>query len=227
MKTTKKTVPKPTKKSTQKPATTRATAQLRSDLRQAAGLDPPLQRIIDALGYPPARARPPGFATLLRTIVSQQLSTTVASAIWTRLEKACNGQITARKIRNRSVETLRGCGLSGQKIGYAHGLAADVLARRLNLDNLANLDDAEVVAELVKVRGIGQWSAEIYAMFALGRGDIFPSGDLALQVAVQRYAQLDARPDPKTTADFAAKWSPYRSAVAVLMWQYYGSTTLE
>lgn len=200
---------------------------VRQELRRAVLLDPGLQRLIDALGCPAPRVREPGFATLLRIIVSQQLSTGVATAIWRRIEKLCRAPVTCRKILNRSGDQLRQCGLSRQKVEYAHGLARMVRQKTLDLEGLTRLDAESAVAELLKVRGVGRWSAEIYAMFALGHNDVFPAGDLALQVAVQRYASLGERPDVTKTAARAKKWSPHRTSVALLMWKYYGSTTLD
>ena len=201
--------------------------ELEQELEQAASLDPGLRRLLDALGYPEPRARQPGFATLLRIIVSQQLSTGVAAAIWGRVERLCRGRVTYRKILNRESDQLRQCGLSPQKVEYAHGLARMIMGKTLDLEAVGGLDAESTIAELLKVRGIGRWSAEIYAMFALGHSDIFPAGDLALQVAVQRYESLGERPDAKKTEALAKKWSPHRTSVALLMWKYYGSTTLE
>jgi len=197
------------------------------ELRRAVVLDPELRRLVDQLGCPAPRVREPGFATLMAVIVSQQLSTAVAANIRARLEKSCRGVITHRKILNRDDAELRACGLSRQKVDYIRGLARMVAARQLDIDALHAMDTEAVIDALVEVRGIGRWSAEIYAMFALGRRDVFPAGDLALQVAVQRYAGLRARPDVKQTADFAKRWSPHRSVVALLMWKYYGAGTLD
>ncbi len=202
-------------------------AKVKRELRRAMLLDPGLARLVERLGYPEARARQPGFAALLRVIVSQQLSTGVAAAIWARFEKLCRKPITYRKVLNRDSEQLRQCGLSKQKGEYIHGLARMLADKTLDLEAVAQLDAEAAIAELIKVRGIGLWSAQIYAMFALGHGDIFPAGDLALQVAVQRYARLGERPDATQTAALARKWSPYRSSVALLMWKYYGATTLD
>lgn len=201
--------------------------QLARELQQAALLDPGLQRLIDALGCPEPRVREPGFATLLSIIVSQQLSTGVAAAIWRRLEKLCRGPVTHRRILGRDDAQLRQCGLSRQKVEYIRGLARMIADRDLDLDAVRGLGAEAAIAELLRVRGIGRWSAEIYAMFALGHRDIFPAGDLALQVAVQRYASLGARPNAGATAALAEKWSPHRSSVALLMWKYYGATTLD
>ena len=200
---------------------------MRRELRRAVLLDPGLQRLIDALGWPDPRWREAGFSTLLRIIVSQQLSTGVAAVIWERLERVCRGSVTHRKILNRSADQLRQCGLSRQKVAYSRELAQSILQKTLNLDTLNHLDADAAMAELVKIRGIGRWSAEIYAMFALNQLDIFPAGDLALQVAVQRYGSLGQRPDARQTAKLAKKWSPHRTGVALLMWKYYGATTLD
>lgn len=200
---------------------------LKQELQRAVRLDPGLQRLLDALGCPEPRIREPGIATLLRIIVSQQLSTGVAAAIWQRLEKLCRAPVTHRKILNRSDAQLRACGLSRQKVEYIVGLARMVRQKDVDIDAIGRLDAEDAIDELIKIRGIGRWSAEIYAMFALGHADIFPSGDLALQVAVQRYANLIVRPDAKTTAVMAKKWSPYQTSVALLMWKYYGATTLD
>lgn len=203
------------------------TRSVERELRRAARLDPGLQRLISALGYPEPRVRAPGFATLLRIIVSQQLSTGVAAAIWGRIEKLCRAPVTPRKILNRGGHQLRQCGLSRQKAQYAMELAHRVHGKVLDLDALGRLDSEAAIAELIKVRGVGRWSAEIYVMFALGHADIFPAGDLALRTAVQRYAALGERPDAKTTTALAEKWSPHRTSVALLMWKYYGATTLD
>jgi len=197
------------------------------ELRRAVALDPGLQRLVDQLGCPAPRVREPGFATLMAVIVSQQLSTAVAANIRARLQKSCRGVITHRKILNRDDAALRACGLSRQKVDYIRGLARMVAARQLDIDALPAFDTEAVIDALCTVRGIGRWSAEIYAMFALGRRDVFPAGDLALQVAVQRYAGLRTRPDAKRTAAFAEQWSPHRSVVALLMWKYYGAGTLD
>lgn len=201
--------------------------KLARELESAARLDPGLRALLQTLGAPAPRVRAPGFATLLRVIVSQQLSTAAAASIWRRLEKDCRGCITHRKILNRNHARLRACGLSPQKIDYARGLAEHVARKTLDLDGLRSRTAEEAIAELVAVRGIGRWSAEIYAMFALDMPDIFPAGDLALQVAVGKYAGLRARPGAAETARFAERWSPHRSGVALLMWKYYGAATLD
>jgi DNA-3-methyladenine glycosylase II len=201
-------------------------AIVESALNNICHADPGLARVIRLVGYPEPRTRIPGFATLVEIINAQQLSTSAAATIWNRLKKLNGGVITPRKIRNRTEDQIRRCGLSVRKIDYIKGLAERVLSNELQLDKLSSLSDHEAIAELVKVRGIGQWSAEIYMIFALGRQDIFPANDLALQVAVQRYKNLSSRPSVKQTREISEMWSPYRSAAALLMWKYYGAATL-
>ncbi len=200
---------------------------LKSELNNACKIDPGLRTVIDTIGYPKPRSRATGYSTLAEIINAQQLSTRAAAAIWKKLEKSCGGAVTYRKILNRDPETLRECGLSRQKIEYLQGLAEMVRNGNLQLETLDSLSDNGVIDELTNIRGMGRWSAEIYAMFALDRRDFFPAKDIALQVAVQRYYQLPERPGEELTRELSEKWSPHRTAVAVLMWRYYGATTLD
>lgn len=206
--------------------TANARAKLRRQLRQAARLDPGIGELLERIGYPTPRPREASYATLLQVIVSQQISTRAAAAVWAKLCRHCGGRVTWRKVLNRDVSVLRNCGLSVRKAEYARGLAEQFRSGQLDMDTLRTLETREVVDRLIRIRGFGRWSAEIFAMFALDRRDLFPADDLALQVAVQRYHGLADRPGTKQTALLAESWSPYRSAVALLMWKYYGATTL-
>lgn len=198
-------------------------ARLKRQLNGALKLDPDLQSVINQVGYPAPRKRNADFATLLQIIVSQQLSTTAAVAIGSRLHQACNGDITWRKILNRNAQQLRDCGLSWRKVEYAKDLAAMIRNKDINLQKLPSMQTEQVIQALIKIRGFGRWSAEIFAMFALARQDVYPADDLALQIALQRYLRLQQRPGAKQTAELATRWSPYRSSVALLMWKYYGA----
>ena len=189
----------------------------------ACKLDPGLQRVIEVVGYPEPRIRRPGFPTLLEIIVSQQISTKAANAIQSRLEACCQYDITPEKIFALCPGRLRQCGLSDRKIRYACDLAAQIQTGRIVLQTLETLSLDQIIARLTAIKGIGRWSAEIYAMFALGQVDVFPAGDLALQGAIQRYHDLDMRPTAKRVHEIARQWSPYRTAVALLMWQFYRS----
>ncbi len=200
--------------------------KLKRELACAAKIDPGLAQVIQQTGMPLPRKRAPDFSTLLQVIVSQQLSTRVASVISQRVEMLCGGVITWRKILNRTDLQLRECGLSWRKVEYAKNLAEMIRTKALVLDHLSQMDAESAITKLVEIRGFGRWSGEIFAMFALNHRDIYPADDLALQIAVQRYLELESKPSGKQTAEIARRWSPHRSAVALLMWKYYGSTTM-
>lgn len=166
-------------------------------------------------GELPLRRKPEGFAELLSAIVSQQVSTASARAIWARVEAA--GLTTPEAIRAASDDDLRGSGLSRPKMRYARALAES----GLDFGALAGLPDAKVIAQLIELPGIGAWTAEIYAMFSLGRADVFAHNDLALQEAARLLFDLDARPNERRMRAIAAAWTPWRSVAARLLWAYY------
>ncbi len=184
----------------------------------AAWLSAQDPRFADALaltGPLPLRRKPDGFAQLLSAIVSQQVSVASANAIWNRLREA---KLTGpRKILWASDEDLRAAGLSRQKIRYARALAE----ARIDFKALRDVPTADVVTELTQVSGIGIWTAEIYAMFSLGRADVFAPGDLALQESARLLFDLPERPKERALRDMAAAWSPWRSVAARLLWAYY------
>lgn len=166
-------------------------------------------------GSLPLRRRKDGFEALLAAIVSQQVSVAAADAIWNRLRAA---RLTGpRKVLWASEEDLRACGLSRQKISYAKALAAS----GIRFDTLRAAPTDQVVAELVAVKGIGVWTAEIYAMFSLGRADVFAPGDLALQESARILFDLPERPGERALRQMAQDWSPWRSVAARLLWAYY------
>lgn len=197
------------------------TTELATELHHASQLDPGLVAVIDPIGIPPPRIRPRGFATLARIINSQQLSTRAAAAIWQRLEDECHPPVTPKKILARRDIQLRAVGLSRQKITYLRGLAHQLDTGALDLAALDDLADDAAIASLVQLPGVGRWSAEIYLLFALARPDIFPAGDLALRRAVQHYNHHPDCPTATEVATFSHRWSPHRSAVAILFWQWY------
>ena len=174
----------------------------------------------DVGGMPPARDRKGGFRTLLRIIVDQQISVHAGAAIWTKLEKRL-GNITAKRVLAVREHTLRSCGLSSQKIHYARELAMAIRSGDLDLENLHKLDDEWATAKLTQVKGVGTWTAEIYLMFAMGRPDIMPAGDLALQISAQNLMGLKERPSIKELRAIAERWAPYRTAAAIMLWQFY------
>jgi DNA-3-methyladenine glycosylase II len=180
-----------------------------------AALDPRFARALELTGPLPLRRRPDGFETLLSAIVSQQVSTASADAIWNRLAAA--GATEPARLAAATDEELRACGLSRQKIAYGRAIATG----GLDFAGLRTMPDVEVVAELTRIKGIGVWTAEIYAMFSLGRADVFAPGDLALQEAAARLFDLDARPKEKALRAMAEAWSPWRAVAARLLWAYY------
>ena len=175
-------------------------------------------RFADALkqtGALPLRLKPDGFETLLSAIVSQQVSVASANAIFGRLKGA---RLTGpRKVMWASEDELRACGLSRQKIRYAKALAE----ARIDYKILRVTPTEEVVETLIEVPGIGRWTAEIYAMFSLGRADVFAPADLALQESARLLFDLDDRPKEKALRDMAETWSPWRGVAARLLWAYY------
>ena len=176
---------------------------------------PAFKRAMAGLPPLPLRLKPDGFAELLHAIVGQQVSVASANAIWGRLVSA--GQTSPDAVAARSEEDLRALGLSRQKAKYAHALAT----AQIDYDSLQQMPAADVVKELTKVSGIGTWTAEVYAMFSLGRADVFAPGDLALQEAARLIFELQARPTEKELRAMAEGWSPWRSVAARIMWAYY------
>jgi DNA-3-methyladenine glycosylase II len=199
--------------------------RLASALDALAATEPAFARGLARVGYPPERIRPRGYATLLRTIVGQQVSVAAASAVWNRLDAALGGAEDPAALVAASDETLRAAGLSRQKSGYARSLAGEVAAGRLRLEALPE-DDEEAIAALVRIKGIGRWSAEIYLLFAEGRPDIWPAGDLAVQIEVGRLLGLAERPDEQATRRIAEAWRPHRGAAAIFAWHHYGAAYL-
>ena len=163
----------------------------------------------------PLRRKPEGFAELLSAIVSQQVSVASARAIWARVEAA--GLITPEAVQRASEDDLRACGLSRPKMRYARALAESTI----DLAALRDMPNENVIAQLVEIPGIGRWTAEIYAMFSLGRADVFAHNDLALQEGARLLLNLPARPNERQMQAIALDWSPWRAVAARLLWAYY------
>lgn len=180
-----------------------------------AAREPRFAAALDLTGPLPLRRQPGGYDRLLGAIVSQQVSVASADAIWGRLEAA--GLTAPEAVLAAEEEALRACGLSRQKMRYARALAE----AGIDYDALRGAPTQEVIATLVAVPGIGVWTAEIYAMFALGRADVFAPGDLALQEAARILFELPERPREKALRAMAEDWSPWRAVAARLLWAYY------
>ena len=196
--------------------------RLRAALDALAAAEPAFAAAIARVGYPPPRIRERGHATLLRTILGQQVSVASAAAVWRKLDAVVGGADDPVRIANASDEQLRSAGLSRQKASYARSLADEVTSGRLDLETLP-VDDEEAIAQLVRVKGIGRWSAEIYLLFAEGRADVWPAGDLAVQIEIGRILGHDARPGEKAVRALAEGWRPHRGAAAILAWHHYGA----
>lgn len=195
--------------------------QLNAGMDALADREPAIAAALADYGYPAPRIRERGYATLLRTIIGQQVSVKAAQSVWNKLDALLDDAVLdPAALLAADAETLRAAGLSRQKAGYALGLAEAVASGRIDLHQLPD-DDEEAIAALVSLKGIGRWSAEIYLLFAEGRPDIWPAGDLAVQIAVGRILGLSEKPTEKETRALADPWRPHRGAAAIFAWHHY------
>ena len=183
-------------------------------------VEPLFARILERAGPPRFRRRRNGFGTLLHIILEQQVSIDAAAAMHHRLVGLCR-PLTPESFLALDDPTRRSCGFSRQKMGYARDLAAAVESGAFDFGTLTALDDETAFAELLAIRGIGRWSAEIYLLFALGRQDIWPAADLGLQVAIGEELVLGSRASENDVRRRGESWRPWRSVAACLFWQSY------
>jgi DNA-3-methyladenine glycosylase II len=195
-------------------------ARIKRHLNKLAQIDSDLERGLEQVRYPKPRIRAAGFETLLSAIVSQQISTAAAAAIQQRL-RVLLPEMEAEAVLQLPVGALREAGLSQRKVEYAEGLARAMVEGRFDPSMLEAMDDQAAIAAITALRGFGSWSAEIYLMFSLQRSDIFPAGDLALRIALQKLKGIDRPLSEKQARDLVAYWSPYRSAGSLFLWHYY------
>ena len=193
---------------------------LRPAMESLAAADPDIAKAYARCGLPPVRGSEPGFAGLIRMIAGQQVSVQSARAIVGRLEERVD-PLTAEGFLALAEDDLKAIGFSRPKMRYGRLLAEEIASRRLDIDGLAEMEDAAAIAALTSVKGIGPWTAEIYLLFALGRPDVWPVDDLALCVAVQHLKSLDARPGRKAMLTLGESWRPFRSAAARFLWHLY------
>jgi DNA-3-methyladenine glycosylase II len=198
-------------------------ATLAAAVRALARRDRDLAALAAANGLPPMWARRPGFATLVHIVLEQQVSIVAARSLYRRV-RAQIGGMTPEAILHTGAAKLHRLGLTRQKASYCHGLALAVQDGRLRLGDIARAPDGEGRAALLALRGIGPWSADIYFLMALRRPDVWPVGDLALATALHEVMALPARPDAGTQQAIAARWAPWRSVAARLLWHYYLTT---
>jgi DNA-3-methyladenine glycosylase II len=199
--------------------------QIVDGLDAVALREPAIPATLARVGYPEPRVRDPGYRTLLRTIVGQQVSVAAAASVWHKLEDLLGEDVPHDGLLEQEFDALRACGLSRQKQGYARSLCELVASGELDLTRLP-ADDEEAIAQLIRIKGIGRWSAEIYLLFAEGRPDIWPAGDLAVQAGIGRILGLPERPTEKATRELAEAWRPHRGAVAIFTWHCYNNPAL-
>ncbi len=219
---------------------TRAATLLRLDVAALASADPAFALAARIAGVFPIRLRPPGFGTLLRIILEQQVSTAAAAAMWRRLcdrlgaaapgpplpdsvapGSGAPGSVAPGPFLALDDDALRACGFSRQKARYGRALAEEVRDGRLDLEALAGLDDEAAMARLCALPGIGRWSAENYLLWALGRPDVLPAQDLALQLGWQWLTETAERPTAAALRTAAEPWRPRRTAASLLIWHFY------
>jgi DNA-3-methyladenine glycosylase II len=188
--------------------------------KQLAQHTPHFDRVLQKHGVPPLWAREPGFATLVHIILEQQVSLASARAAFNKLQGAL-GEVTPAAFLSLDDAQLKAIGFSRQKTRYGRELAQAVLAGALDLNTLHTLPDDAVRLQLTAVKGIGQWTTDIYLLMALRRPDVFPKGDLALLIAAQRLFALPARPTPMALEAMAEAWRPHRATAARILWHFY------
>jgi DNA-3-methyladenine glycosylase II len=199
-----------------------------------AASDPVMAGLIERLGELTMehrrRGRPRGdaFATLVRAVVGQQLSAKAAFTIHGRLLELYEGRHPSpRELLDTSEEDLRGVGLSGRKVEYLRSLAEHVLEGTLEVDRLDELSDEEAIAEIVAVRGFGEWSAQMFLMFFLERPDVLPTGDLGIRKAVQNEYDIDELPNPEELTRIAEPWRPNRTLACIYLWESLANVPVE
>ncbi len=203
--------------SRRKPLTKRTLA---AACRSLADADPIFRHVTETYGTPPLWDRPHGFATLLQIILEQQVSLASAKACFDKLS-ARLGEVTPERLLTLTDAELKTVGFSRQKTAYARHLSAAVLEGRIDLESLCTLPDADAKAELIKLKGVGEWTSDIYLLMALLRPDVMPKGDIALHAAYQKLTGLDSRQGSDAFVTMAEKWKPFRSVAARMLWHFY------
>jgi DNA-3-methyladenine glycosylase II len=189
-------------------------------IRKLVKRDRDLAKIIEQYGEPPKWQREPGFSTLIRIILEQQVSYASAKAAFQRLDDAVEN-ITPENFLTLDDAELKTIGFSRQKTKYGRGLAQAIIDQSLDLTGLEQLDDRQIRQELTKIKGIGDWTVDIYLMMALQRPDVFPAKDLAVAIAVKEIKDLPIRPQTAELESIAEPWQPYRAIATKILWHYY------
>jgi len=187
---------------------------------ELASADPDFQKIINDHGYPPFWSRPNSFESLVHIILEQQVSLASALSALNKLKERVQ-ELTPARVLLLTDEEMRACYVSRQKNSYIKYLAEALLSGQLKLEEFHDLPDDKIRTQLTALKGIGNWTADVYLMFALQRADIFPIGDLAAVNALKRVKQLPAPTTPEEMLAIIAQWQPYRTIAAMLLWHYY------
>ena len=199
------------------------TTTLLRGVKELSARDGHLADVVDRFGPPPLWARPPGFATLARIILEQQVTLASGRAAYSRLQAAV-GRVTPGRVAQVSEARLRKFGLTRQKASYCRHLASCIVDRTLSLDHLRQLDDHAARSRLIQVPGVGPWTADVYLLMALRRPDIWPDGDLALAKSAQQVKRLRSLPDQEKLRRLAGTWVPWRAVAARILWHSYLSS---
>ena len=199
---------------------------IKKSIDKVAAHDRNVRRAVDIVGYPEARRRPEGFETFLRIIVGQQVSVAAANAIYGRLIGALGTDVSESRLLRLRESTLRKAGLSKAKCTYVRALARIIRDGELDVAALRELSDEEALVQIQTVPGLGRWSAEIYLMFSLGRPDLWPRGDVGAMRGLQKIMELEARPTIVEADELARRYSPHRTAMALLAWRCANATAL-
>lgn len=203
----------------------RTKSSIRNAVEALAEREKAFAGVVDKHGIPEPRSSEPGTHTLLRTIVGQQVSVAAARSMWSKLEAAFGSPPDLNLLLAATDEDLRAAGISRQKAGYIRSLAELVISGELDLHALP-ADNEEAIAHLIRIKGIGRWSAEIYLLFAEGRADVWPAGDLAVQIEIGRLLGMKDKPSEKQLREIGERWRPHRGAAAILAWHSYNSSVL-
>jgi DNA-3-methyladenine glycosylase II len=190
-----------------------------SALKYLTSSDPVLAGIIEQIGPYKPRYAPPTFENMARSIAYQQLHGKAAATIFGRLLTACDSCLTPESVLKLSIEQMRGCGLSKQKLSYVRDLAEKTISGDVNFEQLPTMDDEDVIEHLTRVKGIGRWSAQMFLMFALRRPDVMPVVDLGINMAIKRAYRKRKVPKPPQILKIAAPWRPYRSVACWYLWR--------
>lgn len=188
--------------------------------KQLAKKDIQLAAVLNTHGYPPMWTRPNNFESLVHIILEQQVSLASALAALKKLQAYTKG-ITPAKILRMDDAAMRACYVSRQKMIYIRGLARAIVDKQLHLDEMALLSDTAVRAKLTALKGVGNWTVDVYLMFVLQRTDIFPSGDLAAVNALKKLKLLPPAASKETLIALAAAWTPYRTVATMILWHHY------